>query len=65
MYSMLEETRREAKCEAKRETDTTYIKLLLDDNWSIDKIKAKTKLDADYLNEIISEINSSKEQTKN
>lgn len=57
MYSMLEETRREAK----RETDITYIKLLLDDNWSIDKIKAKTKLDADYLNEIISEIDSKKE----
>lgn len=57
MYSMLEETRREAK----RETDITYIKLLLDDNWSIDKIKAKTKLDADYLDEIISEIDSKKE----
>lgn len=55
---MLEEIR----CEAKRETDITYIKLLLEDNWSVDKIKAKTKLDADYLDEIISEINSSKEQ---
>lgn len=55
----------EIRCEVKREADLKYIKLLLDDNWSIDKIKAKTKLDADYLDEIISEINSSKEQTKN
>lgn len=52
----------EIRCEVKREADLKYIKLLLDDNWSIDKIKAKTKLDADYLDEIISEINSSKEQ---
>ena len=55
---MLEEIR----CEAKREADLKYIKLLLEDNWSIYKMKAKTKLDADYLDEIISEINSSKEQ---
>lgn len=54
---MLEEIR----CEAKREADLKYIKLLLEDNWSIDKIKAKTKLDADYLDEIISEIDSKKE----
>ena len=59
---MLEEIMRETKREAKRETDIKYIKLFLEDNWSIDKIKEKTKLDADYLNEIISEINSSKEQ---
>ena len=52
----------EIRCEVKREADLKYIKLLLDDNWSIDKIKAKTKLDADYLDEIISKINSSKEQ---
>lgn len=52
----------EIRCEVKRKADLKYIKLLLDDNWSIDKIKAKTKLDADYLDEIISEINSSKEQ---
>lgn len=58
---MLEEIR----CEAKREAYLKYIKLLLENNWSIYKIKAKTKLDADYLDEIISEINSSKEQTKN
>ena len=62
---MLGEIRCEVKREVKREADLKYIKLLLDDNWSIDKIKAKTKLDADYLNEIISEINSSKEQPKN
>jgi hypothetical protein len=54
---MLEEIRYEAK----READLKYIKLFLENNWSIDKIKAKTKLDADYLNEIISEINSQKE----
>lgn len=56
---MLEEIRYEAKHEA----DLKYIKLLLEDNWSIDKIKAKTKLDAAYLDEIISEINSKKESS--
>ena len=52
MYSIFEEVLHEA--------DLKYIKLFLENNWSIDKIKAKTKLDADYLNEIISEINSQK-----
>ena len=34
----------EIRCEAKREADLKYIKLFLEDNWSIDKIKAKLKL---------------------
>ena len=57
MYTMLEE----AKKDATFESDLKYIKLLLDDDWSIAKIKSKTKLDADYLDNIIATINSEKE----
>lgn len=57
MYAMLEDARKDAKFES----DLKYIKLLLDDNWSMDKIKSKTKLDDDYLEEIVSTINSERE----
>lgn len=58
MYSMLEEARHEAKYEA----DLKYIGILLNHGLSAEEIVKETDLDEIYVHEIISEINSSKEQ---
>lgn len=61
MYSMLEETRHEAKCEAKREADIKYISGLLNYGLSVEKIAKDFELDEAYVKEIKSEIDSKKE----
>ena len=54
---MLEEARREAKCEA----DLKYIGILLNHGLSVEEIVKETELDEAYVKEIKSEIDSKKE----
>lgn len=58
MYSMLEEARRESKCEA----DLKYIGILLNHGLSVEEIVKETELDEAYVKEIKSEIDSKNKQ---